>query len=136
MSGRDATHKYFSINYHFLFNIFRYLQNVCSLHHVLGQFFFTSSEKKVDYYHQKVNVQVVSRVAERITTRVFRNQEVLRKFSKFLNLIASGQPVTKWQTSTFGLRNSRKISCKKLHSKIFFTQFPEFIYSPLSKIVT
>ena len=32
--------------------------------HFLAQFSFTTSETELDYYHQKVNVQVTSRVAE------------------------------------------------------------------------
>ena len=36
--------------------------------HVLPQFLFTTTETEVDYYHQKVSVQVASRVAERLKT--------------------------------------------------------------------
>ena len=46
-------------------------QNICRLFHVLVQFLFTTSETKLDYYHQKINVQVrdASRVAEWLTTK-------------------------------------------------------------------
>ena len=40
----------------------------CRLFHFLAQFVFTTSEKELDYYHQKVNVRVASRVAERLKT--------------------------------------------------------------------
>ena len=45
-------------------------QNIFSLFQVLVQFLFTSSEKEIDYYHQKVNVRNVSRVAERFKTGI------------------------------------------------------------------
>ena len=41
-------------------------QNICRFFHVLAQFLFTASETKLDYYHQKVNVEVVSQVTERL----------------------------------------------------------------------
>ena len=45
-------------------------QNIFSLFQVLVQFLFTSSETEIDYYHQKVNVRNVSRVAERFKTGI------------------------------------------------------------------
>ena len=41
-------------------------QNICRLFHFLGQVPFTISETELDYYHQKVNVQIASRVVERL----------------------------------------------------------------------
>ena len=41
-------------------------QSICKLFHFLAQFFFTTSEAELDYYQPKVNVRVVSRVAERL----------------------------------------------------------------------
>ena len=35
---------------------------------VLAGFLFTKSETELDYYHQKVNVSVVSQAAEQINT--------------------------------------------------------------------
>ena len=43
-------------------------QNVCRLFHILTQFPFTKGEAELDYYHQKVNIRVVSRVTERLKT--------------------------------------------------------------------
>ena len=43
-------------------------QNTWKLFHFLAQFFFTSSETELDYYHQKVSVRVASRLAERVKT--------------------------------------------------------------------
>ena len=41
-------------------------QNTQRLFHFLAEFLFTTSETEVDYYHQKVNVRVASRVAEEL----------------------------------------------------------------------
>ena len=43
-------------------------QNIWRLFHILAKFVFTTSETELDYYHQKVNVRVVSQVAERLKT--------------------------------------------------------------------
>ena len=40
-------------------------QNIWKLFHFLAQFFLTASETEIGHYHQKVNVRVASRVAER-----------------------------------------------------------------------
>ena len=42
-------------------------QNICRLH-FLAQFVLITSETELNYYHQKVNVRVASRVVERIKT--------------------------------------------------------------------
>ena len=44
-------------------------QNVQRLFHLLAQLVFTASETDVDYYHQKVNLRVASRVVERLETQ-------------------------------------------------------------------
>ena len=46
-------------------------QNICRLFNVLVQFPFTTSELKLDYYHQEVNVRVDSRVTKQL--RILRN---------------------------------------------------------------
>ena len=43
-------------------------QNIWRLFYFLAQFFFTTSEAELDYYHQKVSVRAASRVAERLKT--------------------------------------------------------------------
>ena len=43
-------------------------QNICRLFHFLAQFLFTTSETKLDYYYQKMNGRVASRVAEKLKT--------------------------------------------------------------------
>ena len=47
--------------------IYKFGQNIWRLFHVLAQFLFTTNETELDYYHQKVSVQVDSRVAERLS---------------------------------------------------------------------
>ena len=44
------------------------VQNICRLFQFLTQFVFTTSETELDYYNQKVNVRVASRVAEQRKT--------------------------------------------------------------------
>ena len=43
-------------------------QNIQRLFHFLTQFLVTTNETELDHYHQKVNVRVASRVAERLKT--------------------------------------------------------------------
>ena len=42
-------------------------QNICRLFHFLAQFVFITTETELDYYHQKVNERVASRVGFRTT---------------------------------------------------------------------
>lgn len=51
------------------------VQKICRLFHALAQFLFSISERNLDYYHQEVNVRVVSRVAGR--------RKTLRKLRSF-----------------------------------------------------
>ena len=47
-------------------------QKICRLFHFLAQLVFTTSEMELDYYHQKVNVRVASRIAEWLKTKEIR----------------------------------------------------------------
>ena len=69
-------------------------QNIWRLFHVLTQFLFTASETELDYYHQKVNVRVASRVAEPPKTYYDLRRLVNFKLLKYLDLIACTQPAT------------------------------------------
>ena len=62
-------------------------KNTWRLFHVLTQFLFTTSETKLDYYHQKVSVRVTSRVAEGLKTQDLRK---LGNFKKVLGMIGFG----------------------------------------------
>ena len=64
-------------------------QNICRLFHFLAKFFFTTNETELDYYHQKLNVRVASRVSERL-----KNQEISRKILIYLDLMTGTQPAT------------------------------------------
>ena len=66
-------------------------QNICGLFDFLAQLVFTTSETKLDYLHQKVNVRVASRVAVRLKT--------YEKSLKCLDLMVSTQLST--QNSNF-----------------------------------
>ena len=65
-------------------------QNICRPSNIFAHLLSITNEMELDYYHQKVNVRVVSRVAERLKTPDLRN---LRKSLKCLYLITSTQPV-------------------------------------------
>ena len=41
-------------------------QNIWRVSHFYAQFFFSTSESKLDYYHQKVYVRAASQVVERL----------------------------------------------------------------------
>ena len=41
-------------------------KNIDRLFHILRQIPFTTSERKLDYYHQKVNIRVASQVAKEL----------------------------------------------------------------------
>lgn len=61
-------------------------QNVCRLFYGEAEHLFPKSEKKLDYYHQKMNVRVASLVAERLTLRIigFKKLENFKKVSEML----------------------------------------------------
>lgn len=46
---------------------------------VLGQFPFTISQTKLDYYHPELNLRVTLQVAKRPNIRTLGNEKVLRK---------------------------------------------------------
>ena len=52
----------------FLLKACNLVQNICRLFYVLAQFIFTTSKTELDYYYQKVNVRVASRVVEWLKT--------------------------------------------------------------------
>ena len=49
--------------------MYNHLKNICRLFHILPQqSSLNITERELDYYHQKVNIQVASRVAEQLKT--------------------------------------------------------------------
>ena len=59
-------------------------QNLCRLFHFVAQLVFTTSETELDYYHQKVNIRVSSRVVERLKTEDLRKLGELKKIPEML----------------------------------------------------
>ena len=49
-------------------NLHTILGKNCRLFHILVKFLFTTIEIELDYYHQKVNVQIASWVSKRFKT--------------------------------------------------------------------
>ena len=95
-------------------------KNICRLFHVSAQFLFTTSEMKLDYYQQKVNARVVSRVVESPKQQILGNFE---KIPEMLGMMATTQPTIHKAYSDIRAKISRKIICQSLHSKICFKQF-------------
>ena len=48
-------------------------QNIWRLFHILAQFFFTSSETELDYYHQKVIVKLPHELPDDLRLRILGN---------------------------------------------------------------
>ena len=100
---------------YFIWFYFQYTHNLgqktCRLSHVLAQFFFTTSETDVDYYHQKVNLRVALRVVEWLE----------KKSTKCLDLMASTEPAIREANFDICARKSKKISYKTILAKTYFT---------------
>ena len=78
--------KFFGQSWTKNFQIFRFC--------VLGQFLFTISETELDYYHQKVKVQVASQVADQdLRLRILGNEVISRKSNAWIRMqVLNGQP--------------------------------------------
>ena len=70
----------------------KHLLDFYNFFHVLRQFLFTTNKRKLDNYHQKVNVRVASQVFELFKTQdlsksshpeLFCQKGVLKNFSRF-----------------------------------------------------
>ena len=75
-------------------------ENICTLFPILAQSIFTKRESELDYYHQKVNVRVTSRVAKRLKTKDLGKLERIRKSIKSLGLMESSHQPAKSQMLT------------------------------------
>ena len=66
------------------------------------------SETELDYYHQKINVQVSSRVAKRFKTLDLSKLRISRKYLKCLDLMASTHSaIQKPNSDVFRLKNCK-----------------------------
>ena len=100
-------------------------QNICRQCHVSAQFCFTKSESELDYYHQKVNVRVVSGVVGRLRPRVLGNW-IPKKALKNLELMASPQPATlnpNFDSCARKLCKKAVKSCKTFQKKAILLYF-------------
>ena len=84
---------------------------------------FTVSKEELDYYHQKVNIQVVWRVVERLNIKDYGKLENFKEIPEILGtdgkVLASHHPKGKfWQSFATRLL---KISCKIFHRKTYVT---------------
>ena len=95
-------------------------QNICRLFQFLAQFLFTTSETELDYYHWNVNIRVASRAANDVRLRILGNYEILTKFLKYLDLMASTQPTTLMPNFDVFGKQLQKINCKTFHRKTYF----------------
>ena len=104
--------------------------------HFSAQFVFTTSETELDYYHQKVNVWVVSRVAKRLNTYDLRKLGSFKKISEMLGYDGEYPAVhRKAKFCFFFCKKLQKMSCKTFHRKTYFAYFPEFVSKLSFKIV-
>ena len=60
------------------------------LFHILQQFIFTTSGRELEYYHKKLNTEVVSRVDERLKTLDFRKLGNLKEIPEMLGTDEKG----------------------------------------------
>ena len=110
-------------------------QNICRQCHVSAQFCFTKSESELDYYHQKVNVRVVSGVVGRLRPRVLGNW-IPKKALKSMELMASPQPATlnpNFDSCARKLCKKAVKSCKTFQKKSYFTLFCERVLKNFAK---
>ena len=78
----------------------------CRLFHFLLQFLFTTRETKLDYYYQKVNVQVASRVAERLNPKTAGRGQTDPPPCSFSKSLSSKERVKPWFFVTFNIITS------------------------------
>ena len=59
-------------------------QNICRIFHVFVQFLLTTSDMELDFYHQKVDMRVASRVAQGLKTCDLRKLGHFKKIPEIL----------------------------------------------------
>ena len=111
---------------------------MCSriLDKILAQFVFTASETELDYYHQKKNIRVASRVPERLKTYNLRKLGDLKRIPEMLGFdgqySAAHPKVSRW---CFLVETRRKSAVKNSIKKPILHKFFKFVSNVLSKIV-
>ena len=99
--------------------------------HVLAQLFFTTSETKLDYYHQKVNLRVASWVTERVKSKDLRKCINFNKIPGMLILDSNhpaGQALTPTPENSRIFGSLTKLSSAKiLHRLLICSVNAKFI---------
>ena len=102
--------------------IYNLRQNIYGLFYFLSQLVFITSETKLDYYHQKVNVRVAWRVAERL-----KDLSQLGNFKKIPEMLGfDGEYPAAPQKAKFGwflVKNCKKSAVKHSIEKPSFLNF-------------
>ena len=98
------------------YNIGQAISRLC---HILVQTLLTRSETELGCYHRKVNVRVVSQVAEWLKIYDLVYQEISKKFLRYLELIAGTQINFEIANFDNDTRKLQKISCKVFHRRIY-----------------
>ena len=77
----------FTFSYGILSKCYNHGQNIYRLSHIiLAQYHFTTNESELNYYHQKVNVPVASRVGERLKSLDLKKLEDFEKIHESLGI--------------------------------------------------
>ena len=96
--------------------------NSCALFHILADLPFTTSEREQDYYHQNVNIWVVSLVEERLK----EIKQFQRNLCNAWNWMRSTHLAT--QKEIFNsCATSLQIGCKTLLRKLCVTKFHGYV---------
>ena len=113
--------------------IYNLAQPICRLFHFLEQFFFTTSETELSYYHQKVSVWV----AERLKNKDLRKLKNFKKISEMLGFddkYPAVQPKAKfWRLSVKNRKKSAVFHKKNLFRLISSICLQPFVQDCLRK---
>ena len=100
---------------HFVHNLG---QSICRLFHALAQFLFTTNKTELDFYHQKLNVRVASRVAERLRLSKLENFKKIPEMFWF-----DGEYPPKKQILTFVLEDREESAAKHFIEKAILLNY-------------
>ena len=105
-------------------------KNIWKICHVLAQFLFSRSETELNYYYQKVNLRVVSRVAEQLRLWILENFKKMSEMLRIGGKVFSRQP--KNQILTFVLRKPKTLAVKHSIEKTMLLNLLDLstIFSP------
>ena len=94
-------------------------QNIQRLFHFLAQFLFTTSERELDDYHQKVKARVASRVAKPLKSQNLRKLGNFKKIPKTIGFLGEYPAVhPKAKLRRFSVKNRKKSAVKHFIEKL------------------